>query len=76
MQALEWEDQYSSATPPPNEHPMPLPRAGSKGNLAEMGGRRNSTGDLAGNGVPEMGEWEPCRQQQLQHADADRVAVQ
>jgi hypothetical protein len=56
-QALEWEDQYSSATPPANEHPMPLPRSGSKGNLAEgMGGRRNSTGNLAENGVPEMGE--------------------
>lgn len=58
LQALEWEDQYSSATPPANEHPMPLPRSGSKGNLSEgMGGRRNSTGNLAENGVPEMGEW-------------------
>lgn len=56
LQALEWEDQYSSATPPANEHPMPLPRSGSKGNLSEgMGGRRNSTGNLAENGVPEMG---------------------
>jgi hypothetical protein len=36
---------------------MPLPRSGSKGNLAEgMSGRRNSTGNLAENGVPEMGE--------------------
>lgn len=57
-QALEWEDQYSSATPPANEHPMPLPRTGSRGNLSDgaMGGRRNSTGNLAENGVPEMGE--------------------
>jgi hypothetical protein len=58
VQALEWEDQYSSATPPSNEHPMPMPRSSSKGNLAEgMGGRRNSTGNLAENGVPEMGEY-------------------
>lgn len=57
LQALEWEDQYSGAAPPHSEHPMPMPRSGSRGNLSEssLGGRRPSSNNLEG-APPEMGE--------------------
>jgi hypothetical protein len=35
LQALEWEDQFSSPNPPAQEHPMPLTRSGSGKNLAD-----------------------------------------
>lgn len=35
LQALEWESQYSSTTPPANEHPLPLTRSGSSKSLSD-----------------------------------------
>lgn len=46
LQALEWENQFSSPNPPAQEHPMPLSKSGSSKNLAAK---------ELGNGVPEQG---------------------
>jgi hypothetical protein len=37
LQALEWEDQYSSPSPPSNEHPLPLTKSSSAKSLSEKG---------------------------------------
>lgn len=59
LQALEWEDKYSSPTPPAHEHPLPLTKSSSSKSLADkgegMGGRKGSSGNLAENGSAEPG---------------------
>lgn len=35
LQALEWEDQYSSPNPPAQEHPLPLGKSGSSNRLSD-----------------------------------------
>jgi hypothetical protein len=47
LQALEWEDQFSSAAPPATEHPMPLQSAKSSrnaGNKLENGSEPGAQG--------------------------------
>ncbi|WIA13478.1 hypothetical protein OEZ85_007056 [Tetradesmus obliquus] len=55
LQALEWEDQFSSPNPPAQEHPMPLTRSGSGKNLAEKArGLENGLEPGAQGGKPLM----------------------
>lgn len=41
LQALEWEDQFSSPNPPAQEHPMPLGKSSSSSKLAKAGSLEN-----------------------------------
>jgi hypothetical protein len=54
LQALEWEDQFSSPNPPAQEHPMPLTRSGSGKNLADkVNGLENGAPEQQGE--PQLG---------------------
>lgn len=50
LQALEWEDQFSSPNPPAQEHPMPLSKSGSSKSLADKGRAGSMENGVEGSG--------------------------
>lgn len=55
LQALEWEDQYSSPNPPAQEHPMPMGRSGSSKSLSDKATKGLENG--LGGDPPAPGLW-------------------